>query len=432
MLFSLSAFQGVISFLKLYPTKLSTFPTQFSDYRTIRGLPIIIDYWSFNCSSCLRSFPETEILQKKYEGKVKFILVNMESRQATIKLFDKFKTIKTKVRMSSLPMVTGDTIFRKLVPVRGLPMLLWINTDGKLAYITDGINEKQLVQFINSNQAEVIEKTPQADFINKAPLIEQANKEYLKDITYYSYIAHNLTGSNIGSFYKQKRNNGKLIRISTNQASICELIANAYGENLVKYAFYPDVNVILEVNDRFKYMRPKKEDSLSVSRRKYWNDNYWFRYDCAVPAEQEDRIYEFMRNDVCRYFNLNVSIEKRRMKCLALVRTIDSMRLYRFNNFDSTFYKHQLLSKNERIDTVYNLNITIKNVIDILRPNYRFFGVKMPIVDETNYEGTFNFNILYTDDGVTTRQYWNEQLALYGLALVEKECVTDVLIIREK
>lgn len=406
------------------------FPKGTFKLSDFRGMPVIIDYWSFQCASCLRAFPETEALQKKMHGKAQIILVNMESREATLQRFEKFKTLKSKVRIPDVPMVTGDTIFKKLVPVRSLPMLLWITADGKLAHITSSINEKQLMQFVNKEVPEMMEKTPKADFLARQPLFEQPNREYLKDITYYSYIAHWLDGTTIGNANKLKRNDGKSVRISNSYASIAELVMDAYSERQTRYRFYMDVNVVLEVKDRFRFIQPRKEDTLSVSRRIDWDQNHCWRYDCAVPAEQSDRIFEYMRQDVCRYFNLDVSIEKRKVRCLALVRTSDSPRLHQHTRFDPKFYMQQL--KEKRLDSLYLLGTDMKKLVNMLSAHYNSTGVRLPLVDETNYKEKFNFIIPFNADGETTSQFWTEQLARYGLALVERDCVTDILVIRER
>src|SRR5882724_8684660 len=150
---------------EIVSTQTINFPTSVFRLSEYRGKPLILDFWSFNCSSCLKSFPETELLKKKFEGQVQIVLVNQESSKQTEALFEKFKTLKTKIRKPNLSMVTGDKALHKLFPVNGLPMLVWIDANGKFRYRTSDMNERQLNDFINGQTPELLEKDPKADFI---------------------------------------------------------------------------------------------------------------------------------------------------------------------------------------------------------------------------------------------------------------------------
>lgn len=423
--------QGLIkgsSLPEIISDQTINFPSNIFRLSDYKGKPLIIDFWSFYCSYCLKNFPKAELLQKKFEGKVQIILVNQESLLQTKALFEKFKTLKTKIRMPNLPMMTGDSVFSKLFPINGLPMIVWIDADGKFRYCSSEINEKELTAFLNGQTPDLVEKKPKKDFINRRTLFEQKNKDYLNDIVYYSYISHYVDGSDIGNSNLASANNGKDARLSRNAGSIADLLITAYGENDIKYVFRKGVNVEFDVSDKSKYILPKR-DSLTATEYINWIKNYYFRYDCVVPKEKRHKLFEYMRQDICRYFDLNVKVEQRRMKCLALVRTSDSLKIKSWGMPNTDSFKKQKIS--ERIDSLYFADMPIEDFVRTLQIVQYHLGIKIPIVDCTSYSGHIDIAIPNMDDSETTLEYWKQQLKYYDLALIEKECFASVLVIQE-
>jgi thiol-disulfide isomerase/thioredoxin len=405
------------------------FPTSIFRLSDYRGKPLIIDFWSFNCSYCLRNFSKTELLQKKFGDKLQIVYVNQESLKQTKAFFEKFKKLKTKITMPNLPMVTGDKVFHKLFPINALPIIVWIDAEGKFRYRSSLMNEEQLTAFVKGKAPNLFEIDPKTDFIKDASLFEQPNKKYLKDISYYSYIAHYLNGSDIGNSNRQSNDNGKLVRLSKNEGSILEFIMAAFSEYDEKYVFRNGINVVLKVADSSKYVRPKRNE-LPDSEYSKWQANYLFRYECAVPIEKKDRVFEFMRQDLCRYFDLDVRVEKRMMKCLALVSITDELQFKERGLSKSASYTAHLRS--DRYDSLFFANEPMSKLLWRIQLDHYHLGVNKPIVNRTTYEGRIDmvFPVMYDDE--TTIEYWKEQLARYGLALIEENCLTDVLVIREK
>ena len=48
---------------------------------------IILDLWGYYCEACIKAFPKIDSLQKKFQGELQFIAVNIESQQATKDFF---------------------------------------------------------------------------------------------------------------------------------------------------------------------------------------------------------------------------------------------------------------------------------------------------------------------------------------------------------
>ncbi|MEI9912234.1 MAG: hypothetical protein WDO71_22830 [Bacteroidota bacterium] len=58
-----------------------------------------------------------------------------------------------------------------------------------------------------------------------------------------------------------------------------------------------------------------------------WQQRYSYTYDLLIPAAAKDQRYKFMQQDIKRYFGLSASVEKRKLKCMALIATGDISKL---------------------------------------------------------------------------------------------------------
>lgn len=409
--------------------QLLNFPVKEFRLSDFKGKPLLLDFWSFNCGSCLKGFPKAVEIQEKLRDKANIVLVNFESRERTIQFFEKMKNMKTKAKMPKLPMITGDTVFRKLFPINGLPMVVWIDKDGRFRHCTGEFTEQQVLDFAAGLKPVIDEYYPKRDFKNKRPLFEQDNKAYLNEIRYYSYIAKYLEGSTIGSFHADKNLTRQTVRHSRNAYTITELVIDAYSEGGTKHYFHPDVNVVYNVNNRGKYIRPGREN-VSIDSFIRWQENQVYRYDCEVPIEQKDRLFEYMRQDITRFFDLDVKIEKKITRCLVLEQIDDHQYFLPRGIKESDSYQKQL--RDGYLDSIYFICEGFDPFFNHLKRDLYGYGVSLPIEMNIPYEGAIEMAFPYTEDGEVSFSFWTEQLARYGLRLTEREFETELLIITEK
>lgn len=382
-----------------------------------KGKLLLLDFWSLNCANCIESFPDLDSLQRRLNDKIKIVLVNHESRQKTL---DFFKKRKGYIKRPNLLFVTGDTILRKMFPKDYVPWIVWIDKDQRFRLASDEIDltEKGILSFLQGkfNGTPIV---PHPDFKQFTSLLEQTNKDYLKAIQFCSYISKYEDGLSIGGngYYLVEPGKMRLVQVCK---SIEELLVTAFSEDFARYDFVKS-NIFLEVSDTFKFRSPEG-NSKSLD---YWTKTFAYNYDCILPVSSKDQAYKIMQQELIRVFNLDVSIEKRITKSLVLVR---------IGNVD----KIRSSGKDKPIpfDTTYTIyNYPFKKFFADLKSISREFEMPYSLIDETGLSE-------YVDIvGFSTRPFRQQhpdipamrmELQKFGLDLIEREQLNDVLVIKEK
>jgi thiol-disulfide isomerase/thioredoxin len=386
---------------------------KLSDFR---GKLIILDFWAFNCANCIEGFPKMDSLQKRFGNKIQILVVNHENQKKTNEFFEKRKKM---FRRPDLLFITGDTILYKMFPKDYVPWEVWIDGERRFLFATDAneVTEERLASFLTERKFLGKKLTAHTDYNKRKPLFEQANKNYLDLIQFISYISKyedniDLFGSGL---YQYKPGKARLVKGATN--SIEELLIAAFGEDYKAYDFAWN-NVSLEVSDTFKFRRPANGEKLDE-----WFANFSYNYDSILPDSLSTQAYEIMRKNLVSFFNVEVSIEKRKAKSLALIQIGK---------------EDKLLSKgiNQRLpmDNSYTrYNYPFTGFISDLKAIFRGFSIPFTLVDETNY--TNNIDISGLDTGPLKEKNimaFQNELRKYGLDLIEKEYVQDVLIIKDR
>ena len=75
-----------IDFKELEVTDISGKKVNINDYK---GKPLVINFWATWCGPCMQEIPDFDLVQSKYEGSVKFLMVYDESSLANIQGFFK-------------------------------------------------------------------------------------------------------------------------------------------------------------------------------------------------------------------------------------------------------------------------------------------------------------------------------------------------------
>ena len=384
-----------------------------------RGKLIIFDFWSISCASCIEAFPKLESLQKTFSDKIQILLVNHEDKKQTIEFFEKRKKM---FRQPDLIFITGDTILAKMFPKDYVPWEVWIDSEQRFRFVTDGndVTEGKISNFINKGEFMGAVLTPHPDFKRYKPLFEQTNKEYLKAIQFYSYIAKHEEGLDIGGsgFYLYQPGKMRLVRGAAN--SVEELFVTAFSEDYSLHDFVRN-NVSLEVFDTVKFRRPENNaEQYEISIK-----NFSYIYDCVLPESNATRAYEIMRQDLVNFFNVNVSVEKRRTKSLVLVR---------MDNKDRLLSKG--INKKLAMDSLYTrYNYPFRDFVSDMKNLFRIHSVPYSLIDETGY--TENIDILNINTWPFRKRdkdmsAFRSELQKYGLDLIEKEYLQDVLVIKDK
>ncbi|RKF32497.1 TlpA family protein disulfide reductase [Sphingobacterium siyangense] len=110
-----------------------------------KGKPLILDFWSTSCASCITKFPKLHVLQLKFQRDFNVLLVNSEDNDQIHRMRNDF------LRDNILPTVYSDRYLNALFPHRGVPYYVWITPIGRISAITSAefVDEQKVKAFID-------------------------------------------------------------------------------------------------------------------------------------------------------------------------------------------------------------------------------------------------------------------------------------------
>jgi len=369
---------------------------------------VLLDYWGTGCSTCIAGFPKLEKLQERYGDRLQIILVNWESPDSTQRFFK-----RKKLKIPSLPIVSGVSILDSLVPRDFTPWHVWINQQGIVKFITtsSSVTAENMENFFRTGSGNM----PQlhaAVIIDKQNLEQQAlNAALFHNVQFYSYLAKRMPGTR----WKVPRSPVGFADYSASAPPYYQF-RKAFSEN-GKYNFNPSGTVILEALDPEKYIGPS-----DLSKMDAWNDSTTYNYFLMIPKERKGELYKTAQDDLNRFFNVFASVEQRKIECYALVTTGKGQE-FRWN-------KNSVAHAKDKDTAVYS-NVPISKLIGTLRDRFLYNNFSQPVINGTNFTGNIDIRIvkgLVPFDLDTLRR----ELQVYGLDIVKIFATTDVLVIKEK
>lgn len=381
----------------------------------LKGKFIILDFWDHGCISCLQSFRKMDSLQKLFADKVQIILINNESSDSTTKFFSKRK----KLKIPQLPRISGDSLLSELFPHHYVPYHIWIDTTGIIRFKADGsmATVENIEAFMKGTLAGASYVYKE---IRKQSLFDSA---YLKNLEQYSYLSHWIPDIRLVSSIKKG-----FIQRTFNCVSIVDLYKAAYNNSYASLdnIFNRPGRVVLEVNDSIKYIRPKNGVGLTK-----WLESYSYNYQILIPERKTSEMFKIMLSDLDRYFELKVSVERRNISSLVLVRTSEFNKL----RTKGSETKKNFTWADERT-THFDLDRGFTNYDYTLFKkefrNYVEFISGKPFVDATGFNEKIDISFPGSALDSHDLSQIRKQLKKFDLALVEANWPLDVLIIREK
>ena len=383
---------------------------KLSDFK---GKLLLLDFWGHGCHACFAAFPRMEALQKEFDGKIEILLVNRESPDSTIRWFAKYP----KIRKPRLPLITGDTILDSFFPHETVPHYVWIDNNGKVTFITDAmaVTENKIRAYLNGDALKLSQKISYTDFKEGMPLVAEGNGRWLSMLKYNSSIYQGrISGLQIN--LKEKTH----LRFYKNLVELVR-IAVTEGDDQ-KYYLKSRNNIVLEVNDTTKYFAPNDYDKLYEFEMKNA-----FIYELQVSPEKTNEKYKYMQQDLKRYFNIDFYVEKRKIPCLVLTRISTDDRIATKGPMSDSVYA-KIIGTDSNV--VYN-NVPVSELVSGLNYNFVHNKIDFPVVDGTGYRGNIDLTLSIKSLIPLSFNLLKKELRKYGLDLIEKDWVTDVLVIIE-
>jgi thiol-disulfide isomerase/thioredoxin len=382
---------------------------------------IILDFWATTCSSCVAGWPKTLELKKRFGDDLQLILVNAFERENFIRTFLKTRKKLTGVEMT-LPISLRDSTIWKYFPERGVPRYVWLTPDGVVNSITDGFqfttdNIQKWMTFGPFEMPQIVDNWFRVDY-NKPIFIDgNGGPNHADDIIWTSSLSkgqRDISGS-AEIFYKPELGYG----ITLTGTSIFNIYAHAYNNRMGSDDFtagrffyeLPSSRMALEVKDTTKYYRHPE----------YADNSYNYQILSGKPASGE-QLQNMMKEDLKRYFGLEVTWEKRNKMCIV------------WSMFDSTLAKQQKTSLAKDVfigETEVSLDsVTVRNSILFMEIGAsKYFPSPYPIVDETNYKGLL-VGIRYEGNAFDLKQF-GKDMSRYGIRIKLEPREVDVLVLRE-
>lgn len=337
-----------------------------------QGKLVILDMWSVLCSSCISNFPKMEKLQADHKDKIQILLVNPDidvynSQEKIKSVLDKLKT-RTGF-YPSLPIPIHDGILNHYFPHESVPHYVWIDGNKNVIAITGSVevNSENVAKFLAGEKLTIPVKDDLA-FDSKKPLLVDGN------------------GGESGNFVMRSvftRYNGSIgfdggIRIDDNNRVIGAYMLNVSLRHYVYEAF----------SDILKKYHPNRviieSDNAQIYSSTFDKENAYC-YDLVVPPttwELFDK-YEYLREDLKRFFNISVREEKIKKSCLIVSETE--------NLKDSKSGKEDLSLDDNNIKK-YIRGVPVNQVIQYLD------WLETPIIDETKSTKLIDINFSLNAD----------------------------------
>jgi len=375
----------------------------------------IIDFWDISCISCIASFPKMDSLQKTFNDQIQVILVNRQTEDATERFFKK----RNKIIKPALPFITGDTIMNRYFPHVGEPYHVWIDSNGEVKLISYGhvTNIKSIDNYLTKGLL------PGNAITAPAYVKSLFDEKWDKAMAYFSYLSRCIDN---GMLHLRPEKKDAMI-VADGCPSALTLYQIAYNErNQPYYRFNRAGRTILEAKNPEKYTEPESMDNYYE-----WVAEYGYNYHLYLPTEREAEKYKIMREDLARYFDLEAKIEKRRVKSFILKRKGRKTMLKSKGGSpkDNMVLSDKYISQPDSIRVYHNKSYEgfSRQMAYMLEKKW-----KQPFVDSTNYNGNIDIEISSATLDSMDMDSLNTELEKYGLVLIEKSVLMDVLVVRER
>lgn len=366
---------------------------------------IILDFWATWCVPCIRNFPKLHDIQNEFGDQIKVLAVTQEDTEK-INTFFESGAGKEHPYVNS---VINDSVVSTYFPHRGVPHIAWIDPNGKVLNTTraEEITTANVQAILDNGKVQMAGKV---DIDRDRPLFLSDNFGESIELKSYSIFAKGgFSGlPSAGNFKKNK--DGKVHgRQFTNLP-----IMNIYRPIIW--------SIFQQNNDRYNSKRAiinvKQPELLNwiLKNESRYEDFNLYNYELIVPENKADSLYYYMLADLNRYSDYVASIEKREVDCLVLVRTSN---------------KDKIKSKGGEAKNTFPrtpsilINRTLSSMVSALNGET---SIKLPIIDETGYDGNADIEI----SGIKDLSSLKKELNNYDLDLIETKRTLNMFVLKDK
>ena len=385
----------------------------------LKGKLTILDFWGLKCPTCIVRMPYMDSLQKEFGEKIRIVGVARNTSHEVDSFFTKKKL--SRPRFSS---IMSDTLLNQWFPHLADPLHVWLDSNAQVVAISHGYHTtREAIRSALSGGKVNLPLRVDGMFSDGKNFFSEQNSFVAPLSLFHSIFLREAIGTIHANGVRVKPNffAKQITSINVANKSLSNMYAIAYGKEL--YGFNISVSqlsrnnprIILELKDSLPFLEPPVS-SESYSK---WSQNNIYSYEVSINTESDLDAYKIMQQDLERYFPYRVTIEKRCVKHMALIRTSGA------DKIKTSSQTKGFLTVNKDTLVVQNLPISEGLLRRISSAN---FLNPIPIVDKTDYKGNIDISIV---SYLTDFDKLSKQLQKYDLDIVESNDEIEVLVIRD-
>lgn len=380
---------------------------------------MILDFWNVNCGSCITSMPKLETFQKEFKNDLLILASTYNSIEDVKALFKKLKKPLPNLKMS-----VSDTVLRSWFPHQGDPYHIWIDNRKIVRKITSGstATRENIQKALYENLISGSNYTKIQGLSPTSAIAEPILKDVPEAVGHLSLFSRYILSLELNSGFTVKVSSqaDTASRITIRNKTMAFMYLLAYKDQLYDFA----MNLLAAEDYSRLQIRGIDSSTLYPIEDSVISDT-WLKknlhsYELVTKEKDHSAINKIMIEDLDRYFNIQSQVEIKAIKCLALVKT-DS--LHRFAAKSSS----TVSSAKVFHDSLQVENMSIKNSL-IQHLTYNYYVDKLPVVDNTNFEGNITLKIPWHTGN---KELMRKELRKWGLDLVEKVLPVKVLVLEK-
>lgn len=372
--------------------------------------PLIIDFWFRECGSCIKAMPHLDSLKKEYEGRLNLIF---STHQGKDKIEDFFKNDRRGKKHKFINVV-NDTVLKQLFPAVAFPHQVWIDKNGVVVAITDGLSttRSNVEKLVSGAPLNLEEKQDEMDFDvahGTEPLITYFNKQK-PSILQYSFLSKYRKGF-VGGMTRTTDTLHNSSRVNIRNIDFIRLYDCAYNPPMGTEALHRPTRIV-------------RKDSNPIKTEADFNTmTNIFCYDIIYQGGPDyKKQSEIMIHDLDTYFNVKSSLEKRLLPCYVM-REIGTSKAYQnvLSPNEKPFIENKILEKHKKLMVNnFSKRFFLKSIIH---------HIDKPLIMEIDSSKRINFEVTWNPEDLDGM---NRELRKFDLEIVVEERPREVIVLRDK
>ncbi len=366
----------------------------------LRGRILVLDLWRTTCGAAVASFSHFDSLRRQFPDGLSALAVTTESREAIRRYLQE----NSYAARTTMPVITDDSLLAgKRFKFIYIPHAVLVDRKGVIVAITEpgNITAPVIRDLLDGKAIHLPLKKEVTDFDYDAPILTEGGGRNGGSLAYCSVITHRLPG--VMSVFNSDTARNQTFYSAYNQ-TIPQLYAGAYHIVDLKTN-----RLILQVKDASRFNIPRYDHNDDWQKENFWCYNLIL--PSRVPHPERYAIADFDR-----FFGVHGMVEKRKVKCLLLVRKGKGER------WKSAGGREGYYLDSGGVTLIHNIMMSsVLEAWDIASP--------LPILDRT---GLDNQQADMKVEGTPANlSLFRQSLAKYDLDVIESVEEVEMLVIRE-